>query len=553
MENLKIKLNKIKEKPMLIFGISGFAIFVLSAFLIYFVRIVYFPDWLEQVQGTLVLFAVLASISLCVLGIKKLSKGNTTIFMTGLIFISGVVFCFVNPPNQVPDEQTHFLRSYAMAMGDFDFDENQQWPNDVNLLIKHFPVAHNNGYPAKVGNTMYNRFTEYFFAVEENVQGENHGIIIFQTLPYIPQAIGIFIARIFGIGALGAYYFGRIGNLIFYCVCCFFALKTAKKFNIILFLIMIMPLTIFLAASNSNDSMLLGLMFCVFATVLAEKFDAKMAAVFVVTMAILCTSKMSFIVMFPLLLCISKDDWDIKLKKWQFALIAIAAFLTLYQGMAFYVALASNYGEIPRTMVDSDPTRQLIFVLQNPLRYIVIFLDTLRNNSFFLFSGGLLGWLDVDLKLISYFTPLVMVFGAFQNAHKLEKTDAVRVWTFFAVSVLSYAVVLTGIYITWTPVTLPQIIGLQMRYLMPAFMGIIMLIAFYFSESMQPHRNSTLAIPTVQTGVVSNKAKTGGTRINAMVGKEKLVAYVGFCFCLLAAVLLFATYYLPIKVIVYVS
>lgn len=527
---------------MLLCGIGCLFLLTLSAFMVYFTRVVYSPDWLGQGSGTAVLFAVVATISLLVVGIKKLSKGNTPLFMTGLIFISGVVLCFVNPPNQVPDEQTHFLRSYAMAMGDFDFDKNQQWPNDVNLLIEHFPVAHNNGYPAKVGNTAYNRFTEYFDAAESGETGKTHGIIIFQTIPYVPQALGIFLARIFGIGALGAYYFGRLGNLIFYCFCCFFALKTAKRWNILLFSIMILPLTVFLAASNSSDSMLLGLMFCVFATVLAEKFDKKMAIIFTVSMAILCTGKISFIVFYLLLLVVDKKNWTVKFKRWQYLLIGIAAFLVVYQGMGLYVTLASNYGEIPRTMADSDPAKQLMFILQNPLRYLVIFLDTLRNNAFFFFSGGLLGWLDVDLKLISYITPLVLVFSSFNNASRLTKTDTKPVTIFFITAILTYGVVMTGMYITWTPVTLPQIIGLQMRYLLPAFMGILMVISLYFSKYMGNNIQEQ-----------KNILQASDTNLKAINAKESPAIYVSFLFCLVASILLFAAYYLPTKVIFYVS
>ncbi|MEG2929261.1 MAG: DUF2142 domain-containing protein [Oscillospiraceae bacterium] len=527
MENLKIQLNRIKQMPMLQIGIGWVFLFCCALFCVYFTRVVYSPPWLSQMGGTSILFAIFTLIYFGVILTKKLTKGNSAAFMTGLIFISGVVFCFVNPPNQVPDESSHFLRSYAMSMGDFDFDENQQWPNDVNLLIEHFPVAYNNGYPAKEGNTIYNRFTEYFSSVNDGQVGKPSGIIIFQTIPYLPQAAGIFIARLFQIGALGAYYCGRLGNLLFYCGCCYFALKSAKRFNIILFSLMILPLTVFVAASNSNDGMLFGLMFCAFATVLSGHFDAKASTVFLGAMAVLCTSKISYIVFFLLLLAINPKEWELRIKKWQYLLISIFGFLVLYQGMGLYVTLLSNYGEIPRTMSDSDPTRQLAFILSNPIRYIVVFLDTLRNNSFFLSSGGLLGWIDVDLKLVSFFTPLILLVNTFKNAQRINGEDTRKIMVFLACSVLTYCVVLSGLYVSWTPVTLPQIIGVQMRYLMPAFMGILLSLALGFSKYM--HHD-----PTSKRG-------------------EMGAIYTSFLFCIGAAVLLFANYYLPTKVIVYVS
>ncbi|MEG1050105.1 MAG: DUF2142 domain-containing protein, partial [Oscillospiraceae bacterium] len=156
-----------------------------------------------------------------------------------------------------------------------------------------------------------------------------------------------------------------------------------------------------------------------------------------------------------------------------------------------------------------------------------VFLDTLRNNSFFLSSGGLFGWIDVDLKLVSFFTPIVLLINTFKNAQRLDRGDTRRVMTFFLCSILTYAVVLTGLYLSWTPVTLPQIIGVQMRYLLPAFMGLLLAAALGFSKYM--HCDPT-----------SKKGETGAV-------------YTSFLFCIGAAVLLFANYYLPTKVIVYVS
>lgn len=512
---------------MLLCGIGYPILFILSGFIVYFWRVVYSPEWLSQIKYTFILFVILSAIYTSVWLAKKLSKGNTAMFMACLIFIAGLIFAFVNPPNQVPDEQTHFLRSYAIAMGDFHFDKNQSWPNDVNLLIEHFPVAHNNGYPAKVGNTVYNRFTEYFTALEKGDTAPDHNIIIFQTIPYLPQALGIFIARIFGLGALGAYYLGRITNLLFYSLCCYFALATAKRFNVLMFTIMALPLTIFIAASNSNDSMLFGLMFVVFATVLSEDFNRKMLFIFCVSMAVLCVSKTSYIVFFLLLLAIDPQRWSLKLRRWQIVLISFAAFLAVREIMSMYVLVASNYDPIPRTMPDSDPLKQLLFILSNPLRYIVVVLDTLKNNSFFLFSGGLLGWLDADLRLVSYLTPVVVLLNSAKQGYSLDKKDTKATCIFAVCSFLTYCVVLTGLYISWTPVTLPQIIGLQMRYFIPAFFGLAMIIAHYFSKYMKG--------------------------VNESFSNVKSCIYTSFSLCLLAAVLLFMEYYLPVKVIAYVS
>lgn len=72
-------------------------------------------------------------------------KQNLALKTAVLVFLAGLCFVFANPPMQAPDETMHFLRAYAVGSGQFLFDEKQQFPNDVNLLVRDFPGAYING------------------------------------------------------------------------------------------------------------------------------------------------------------------------------------------------------------------------------------------------------------------------------------------------------------------------------------------------------------------------------------------------------------------------
>ena len=534
-KNLTVKLKKlcdsIRNKPVLLCGIGCFVLFCLAFFTIYYVRVMFEPKWVTQIKGTLVLFGIMAGIAAAALVAAKFSKGNKALLMTALLFIVGMVFVFVTPPNQAPDEQSHFLRSYAMGMGDFQFDEGQQWPNDVYLLMDAFPIAYNNGYPARDNYTVANRFDMYYNSIESGDRGTPIGIIIFQIIPYLPQALGVFIGRMFGAHALICMWLARIVNLMFYCGCCFVALSWAKKYRMMMYAVMAMPLTLFIAASCNNDSMLFGLMFLCIGSVLNDKFDRKKAITFAIAFAVMCTSKMSYIVFALLLILMDNSKWKLKRKKWQYFVIVFITFFVVYQGMGYAVALLSNYGVIERTMIDSNPMAQLMFIIKNPLRYVVVFLDTLRNNSFFLFSGGLLGWIDVDIRIVSYFTPVMLLWAAFKNAQLLDKKDLKPALVFLAICILTYGVTLTGMYITWTPVTLPQIIGMQMRYILPGLFGLLFGIAYWMRGYMAPAR-------------LDGKGNPAG---------ENSLIWTNFVFGLVSAALYYAVYYIPEKSIVFVS
>ncbi len=527
---IKTQWNKFSKKPVLLYGMGCLLLFGLAFFFTYYLRVIYSPKWLGQVNGTVGIFAFLWLMFTAFFAAARIRGKNPAAFMALALLALGVMWTFATPPNQIPDEHTHYLRSYQMARGQWGFDEKHIFPDDVNSFVKHFPVAHNNGYPAKVGNTVYNRFVEYFDAIEAGEKAPNQGIIIFQVIPYISGAIGIFIAKLLGFGALGTFYAHRLANVAFFALVCYFALKMAPRFRVIMFTLMALPLMGFVASSANSDSFLFALMFLMFATILAEDFDSKKAVIFSLCFAVLCTCKISYIVFLPLIFCVKKEDWQVKYKdknisRLVYLAFAVAVFFIVYQGMGLYVAAFSNYGEIPRTMADTDPMAQLIFILKNPLRYRAVFADTLKNNSFFLFSGGMLGWLDVNLPLVNYLTPPVVVFACIKQADKFRKSDLNKTVMFFICGILTYAVAMTGLYLSWTPVTLPQIIGLQMRYVYPAFMGFAMAMGQYFSTRTKQNVKNT----------------------------EFSCVTTSYIFSIFAAVLMLIVYYLPERAVVFVA
>ena len=530
MEVLLNKLNNIKQKPVLVYSMGCLLLFAVSFLFTYYLRVIYSPAWMGQIKWSLIIFGCFFALAVCWFAAAKLKDKNMPLFMAVLLFVLGMVWVYATPPNQVPDEYTHYLRSYQMAQGQWGFDEKHVFPDDVNSFVQHFPLAHNNGYPAKEGNTVYNRFVEYYDALEKGEKAPNAGIIIFQVVPYMPGALGIFLARIMGFGALGTFYANRIANMAFFCICAYFALGMAGKFRTIMFCLMSLPLMCFMYASANSDSFLFALMFLMFATVLSQEFDGKKAIIFAVCFAILTTCKMSYVVFLPLIFCIPKEKWQVefrnkKINRLIYLVFAVLVFFLFYQGMGLYVSAFSNYGVIPRTMADSNPMEQLIFVIKNPLRYAAVFVDTLKNNAFFLFSGGSLGWLDVNLPLINYLTPVIVLLCCVKQAEVFDKKDMGKTAMFFICGILTYGVALTGLYLSWTPVTLPQIIGLQMRYVYPAFMGFCMVIGQYFSTRTARNVKNT---------------DTSCVRTN-------------YIFSILAVVLMLIVYYLPERMVVFVA
>ena len=57
------------------------------------------------------------------------------------LFVCGLLFVFLDPPMQAPDETSHFLRACSISQGHFDFDAGREYPDDVSRLMEAFPGA----------------------------------------------------------------------------------------------------------------------------------------------------------------------------------------------------------------------------------------------------------------------------------------------------------------------------------------------------------------------------------------------------------------------------
>ncbi len=491
--NIINKIINIKQKPLLMYGLCGIVLLPLSFFIVYYYRVLYEPDWLDQGTFTLLLYAVLMLIyTTMVLLLKKYSKSSALI-LSAVVFVVCLIFALATPVNQVPDENLHFLRAHSMAQGQFGFDQYHEYPKDTIALMQSFPGAYLHGYSYSIAQ----RYELYFELVaDESYNPQTIENINFQIFAYIPQTIGIALARFIGFGAMGAFYFGRIFNVLSFCVFAYFAFLYSGRFKIILFSVICIPVSLLLIASNSSDSMLFGMFFLAIACILSEDFNFKKFIVFSVCMAVLIVSKATYIVFLPLLFAVPKLCFNVKVKNKAINKpicfgISVAITGAIYAFMTLYISAFSNFGVIERTMPNTDPAAQLQFILQNPLRYFVLFTDVMIEKSFYLFDGGLFGWLDSNLPIISNFTVLFVVIIAVKQSCVFTKQDLSLTLSMFSCGLLTYAVVATGMYLSWAPVTLIEIIGLQMRYFIPAIIGFVMCFSYYFSRFIRPNVKNT--------------------------------------------------------------
>ena len=134
-------LQKLAKKPVALWGLAGLLACLAGVAWAYYWRVFYYLD--SRVSPAIVtagcVLVCLAAVAAA--GVLHYGLRSFTAKATACIAVCGLLFAFANPPMQTPDESEHFLRTYAISMGRFDFDAERGYPDDVAALYNAFPGA----------------------------------------------------------------------------------------------------------------------------------------------------------------------------------------------------------------------------------------------------------------------------------------------------------------------------------------------------------------------------------------------------------------------------
>lgn len=487
--------------------LAGWAVLCAAAvFLVYYWRVFYSFDRFSPLGLTALavgLVSVLYAAFWAVLHFIPSAAGRAA----ALLAAAGLCFCFANPPMQTPDESEHFLRAYAISLGRFDFDAERGYPDDVDLLMACFPGAYTNGNDGKPIKQYYHLadaddpdsarlpdgevrsvadcFAAYRSGLAALRQGQSPTApvrtepIVVMLLPYLPQALGITLARLAGFSALGCLYAGRLANLAVYVLLIWLALRGLRRWQGVFLAVAFLPLSLYMAASLSYDAQLLGLYALAAALLLRESFTSRHLWAFAGCILLMNAAKpwINLLWIFGLLF-IEKKRWQARLRPWQAVLITLAAALAFSALLTWYGrTFRYNYGELGRMLGSTvAPLQQLQFVLRNPLRTLAVLWGTLNENVFFLPGLGTFGALDTPVPAVAYLSAALLVCGAFAEARRRPLCARLNIG--LACFAAAYgAGVMMAMYITYTPVGMVRVIGLQARYFLPVLTAGLLLAA----------------------------------------------------------------------------
>lgn len=417
------------------------------------------------------------------------------ILITTMVLSFGLIFTFIMSPGAIPDENDHYEHSLQIS--------NIMMFKQNNIIDKEYVNYDSFGSFVNASHS-YNRFMRDIDKALE-LSGKNHELAPrenyiykhYYIVYYIPQAIGVTIARLFNMNTLKTYYAGRISNLIFYAICVFIAIKNTPIHKLLFGIISMLPIFIQQAASFSYDGFINGLSLISIAFFLKWYFSDKQISikdiiiVFIASLA-LAPAKIVYAFFAVLFVLVPTTRFGSKKKKILILLLIMAPsiFVILDNIWARLSVFFESYLETITVYAknikfsDGDTgfeinggyTYSISYVLSHPIKTLTIIFTTVRfwlSTWFYQSLGKALAGVTLILPMTFIRIILILIGASTLTKQKYQINNTIRI-SFIIICLVVSMFIILGMLFGWTLTTDTMIQGIQGRYFCP-------LLPYFFS------------------------------------------------------------------------
>lgn len=334
----------------------------------------------------------------------------------------------------------------------------------------------------------------YRFAAAQNAKyRDNPALDSYQLhwtnnlIGYANQSFGMAAARWLGMPFTWQFAAGRVLNVITYALLCFFAIKSVRRFKLILAAVALFPTGMFLAGSYSYDPLGTGLCFLGIALTMDAIFDRnrplsrKRALTILFSFVLGSLIKIVYMPMLLLVLLLPRSKFSSNRERIWYKSFAVA--LCMMGLLTMVLAVSTNIVQLQDNRAGgADSKGQIAFLMAHPFTYLgyffpyiirhftVYFLDSLR--TLFAYLGG-------TVPTISTLSLGLTLFAAFTDNREEQLYPfqwKQRLWVFL-VLMMVVGLIFTTMYIAWSDVGSPDFGAVQGRYLMPVLPLMFMLLS----------------------------------------------------------------------------
>lgn len=399
--------------------------------------------------------------------------------LVSLVF--GLIYVIILPPFQSVDEASHFYRSYEISsnkivpqkvnseLGDYLPLSLISLVKDYDFLIKHIDKKVTPQYIFETSKIKLNP--------EKTGYAQFANTAIYSPIAYITQLPGIYIAKFFNANALLFLYAGRLSNLVFFALIIFIAIKIIPVYKLPMALLALMPMTLSLGAALTADVVVIGFNFLWVALLIKIFYEKKInnaqIAILILIATILALSK-DYVLFIPLIFLLPKSIF----KDWSKYLTCILGTLVI-STMAFLLwqkVIDSVYVNLNGS---ANACAQIKFILSHPFAYLIILAKTfvVKAARIFITMIGVLGWQDTRLDFLTYMIyPILIVFAMLSERKPADfEFKTWQIYLIFIDIFISVIIIFTNMYIMWSAVAYPVILGLNGKYFTPLMLPLLLL------------------------------------------------------------------------------
>lgn len=401
--------------------------------------------------------------------------------------VMGIIQLIAIPIFKTPDELNHFFRSYEISMGYLTSEANPDGVSEgVDGAGRELPVA-----VSGLMDTRHNYYdmkwydVNYFSGLEVDDDRVFVGFgntALYAALNYLPQALGIFIVRIFSGNVLAMAYGARIFNWLASGIIVYLALAYLPVGKRLALLITLLPMNMQQFNSMSPDALVFAVCLSLVSFVLYQRCSGEVKGcmrkkdylVMYLLVFALCQCKVVYVPLCLLLFLIPAEKFGTK-KKYVLNIFMVALLGTVIFGS--WTMFSSKFLTQFQPGVDSQA--QIGYVLTKPLQYLMTMFHTIDQdlNSWLQQALGFnLGWLTINTSFLALFVYGVVITYIFlvDNDIDNEYFDRLARWMLLGVSCLIGLLVCTSLYVQWTAYALNVISGIQGRYFVPVLFPLLL-------------------------------------------------------------------------------
>jgi uncharacterized membrane protein len=427
-----------------------------------------------------------------------------------LALVFGGGFLVLTPPFQAPDEEAHFRRAYSLSEGRAVCIKRGNESGDLQPRGL-------SAYCAPYAGIAYHAEQKSSFATirasaDTSFDADNREFVAFSNaamhppLVYVPQASGIFAARLCSSSVLVAFYAGRVANLLAATALTYLAIRLAPMGKWAFACFALTPITLFLTASFSSDALTNAFSFLLIAQVLAaatgpaERVSNRALAGLAVNGVAIALAKQAYFLLPLCYLMIPVARLGGPLRYVSGLVLVMGATLAAVAGWGQVVRGIYSPADITKGI---NPGDQLHLMLTDPVGFArVVFWSMGWAGLWAEEYVGWLGQLDTSLPrwllMAEYMLLAVLCVREFDRRSGLTARQALVAG---AVACLVSFTLLVVIHATWDAVG-ASVVVLQGRYFIP--IGPLVGMVFGRAVGSAPYRwpKLSLAVPVALVLVV---------------------------------------------------